>query len=302
MKIEYNETGVLSSYMANLSRKERRKYLFQANSNFKVAETLNEILASFSFDDLREGIKISKVIDPEHDLEQLCFTYESHTYINPDAKAFKFDHQGLYIIPNALTPDACNELVMMAYSKNTALECRNSLDVPNPFDLDLKSQRKLRWMTCGYEYSWKKKCYVDISPSNYSANHPLHKDSILNRVVKDITSFLNIKADPQSAVFNFYSLTDSLTGHFDSAEPNQESPLISISLGYPAIFLISKDKDSPVTPIILRHGDVLVMSGPSRRIFHGVPRIAKHDKDQDIINCNSLFNESRLNINIRQVL
>jgi hypothetical protein len=51
-------------------------------------------------------------------------------------------------------------------------------------------------------------------------------------------------------------------------------PDLHDSLGCPAIFLIGTETRSTVPlPILLRSGDMVIMSGPCRRVFHGVPRI-----------------------------
>lgn len=45
---------------------------------------------------------------------------------------------------------------------------------------------------------------------------------------------------------------------------------LPISLGHAAIFLLgAATRDFAPTPIILRSGDVLVMSGPGRQAYHG---------------------------------
>jgi alkylated DNA repair protein (DNA oxidative demethylase) len=53
-------------------------------------------------------------------------------------------------------------------------------------------------------------------------------------------------------------------------EKNLDAPIISISLGCPGIFLLGGLKRSDaVKEILLKPGDVLVMSGKSRMKFHG---------------------------------
>lgn len=58
-------------------------------------------------------------------------------------------------------------------------------------------------------------------------------------------------------------------------------------LGYAAIFLCGgPTRDTPPLPLILRSGDVIIMSGHSRTFYHGVPRIMEgtlpaHFKEQE---------------------
>ena len=51
-------------------------------------------------------------------------------------------------------------------------------------------------------------------------------------------------------------------------------PIVSVSLGCSGIFLLGgRSKDIAPVPILLRSGDVVVMSGESRYCYHGVPVI-----------------------------
>ena len=53
--------------------------------------------------------------------------------------------------------------------------------------------------------------------------------------------------------------------------------LIPCSLGHACVFLLGgPTRDTPPLPIILRSGDILVLSGDARRAFHGVPRIIEN--------------------------
>eukprot|EP00121_Abeoforma_whisleri_P005336 Awhi_evm1s4833 len=54
-------------------------------------------------------------------------------------------------------------------------------------------------------------------------------------------------------------------------------PLISWSVGHTCIYLIGDETSStqPI-PLFIRSGDALVMTGPSRGYWHGVPRIFKN--------------------------
>jgi alkylated DNA repair protein alkB family protein 1 len=65
-----------------------------------------------------------------------------------------------------------------------------------------------------------------------------------------------------------------MSGHLDDAEYIMSEPIISISLGRSAIFLIGgRSKDVKPVPILIRSGDVVIMSKESRYAYHGVPFI-----------------------------
>ena len=87
------------------------------------------------------------------------------------------------------------------------------------------------------------------------------------------------------AICNFYHLerpSDRLGGHKDDVESDLTSPLITISLGAPAIFLLGgKSRSCVPTAILLRAGDCMVMGGKSRKYFHGVPTVLEFE-DGDI--------------------
>ena len=104
-------------------------------------------------------------------------------------------------------------------------------------------------------------------------------------------------------------------GHVDRSEVCATSPLVSISLGNAAIFLIGGlTRDVEPVPILLRSGDVVIMSGPScRRAYHGVPRILEGslpphlksenigDHDLEWAPYDQYMQTTRININVRQV-
>jgi DNA oxidative demethylase len=59
--------------------------------------------------------------------------------------------------------------------------------------------------------------------------------------------------------------------HQDKDEQDFSAPIVSVSLGIPAVFLWGglRRADKPVR-VQLVHGDVMVWGGPSRLRYHGV--------------------------------
>src|SRR5216683_2534260 len=87
-----------------------------------------------------------------------------------------------------------------------------------------------------------------------------------------------------------------------------------ISLGNAAVFLIGGlSRDVAPIPILLRSGDIVIMSGPAcRRAYHGVPRILEgtlpahlgegiYADDGSWVPYARYMNTTRININVRQV-
>lgn len=80
---------------------------------------------------------------------------------------------------------------------------------------------------------------------------------------------------PDACLINFYEPGARLTLHQDRDEHDLGSPIVSVSLGLPAVFLFGglRRADKP-RRIRLEHGDVVVWGGPSRLAFHGVEALA----------------------------
>src|SRR5262249_51176662 len=80
--------------------------------------------------------------------------------------------------------------------------------------------------------------------------------------------------EPDACLINFYAPGAKMGLHQDKDERDFSQPIITVSLGDDADFLIGgmKRADKAV-PVILRSGDVLIMGGASRMRFHGVRKI-----------------------------
>jgi alkylated DNA repair protein (DNA oxidative demethylase) len=80
---------------------------------------------------------------------------------------------------------------------------------------------------------------------------------------------------PDACLINRYEPGTRLSLHQDRNEQDFAAPIVSISLGLPAVFLFGgptrADKTSRVA---LMHGDVVVWGGPARLRFHGVLPLA----------------------------
>jgi alkylated DNA repair protein alkB family protein 1 len=160
----------------------------------------------------------------------------------------------------------------------------------------LELLRRLRWTTLGYQYDWTSKTYVmDRDPVPFPADL-----ASWSAAMARATNFgPNFKA--QAGIVNYYQLEDTLTSHVDRSEPNMEAPLLSMSLGCSAVFLVGGvDREAPVTALLLRSGDVSILAGPSRRFFHGVPRVVPESCPEHL-HCIEAVRHARINLNIRQV-
>ncbi|KAJ3298344.1 hypothetical protein HK104_010809 [Borealophlyctis nickersoniae] len=174
---------------------------------------------------------------------------------------------------------------------------------------------RLRWTSLGFQYNWSTKEYhLDRRPPFPSLIANLSHAVV--EAVQGITGYTVDRWKAEAGIVNFYQLKDSLMAHQDRSEINTEAPLVSFSFGNSGIFLIgTTSRDDAPTGIILRSGDVLVMSGPARKAFHGVPRILENslpdylakdpegdpsrDSDWDLFS--DYLSTARINVNVRQV-
>ena len=76
---------------------------------------------------------------------------------------------------------------------------------------------------------------------------------------------------PDACLVNRYEPGARLTLHQDRNERDLREPIVSVSLGLPALFLFGGSKRSdPTTRVPLAHGDVVVWGGPARLRYHAV--------------------------------
>ena len=81
--------------------------------------------------------------------------------------------------------------------------------------------------------------------------------------------FLNF--EPDACLVNRYAPGARLTLHQDKDERDFSAPIVSVSLGLPAIFLFGGDaRTDRRQRVALQHGDVVVWGGPARLHHHGV--------------------------------
>ena len=84
--------------------------------------------------------------------------------------------------------------------------------------------------------------------------------------------------EPDACLINRYKPGARLTMHQDKNERDYTAPIVSVSLGLPAVFLFGglRRKDRPQR-MRLESGDVAVWGGPTRLAYHGVAPLADGD-------------------------
>ena len=99
---------------------------------------------------------------------------------------------------------------------------------------------------------------------------------------------------PDACLINRYTPGARMSLHQDKDEVDFAAPIVSVSLGLPAIFLFGGPEraDKPAR-YRLEHGDVVVWGGPSRLFFHGVAPLANGE--------HAVMGRQRINLTFRKV-
>jgi alkylated DNA repair protein (DNA oxidative demethylase) len=101
--------------------------------------------------------------------------------------------------------------------------------------------------------------------------------------------------DPDACLINRYIPGAKLSLHQDRDEKDAWAPIVSVSLGLPAVFLWGgKGRADPVRRLQLESGDIVVWGGPARFVYHGVAPL----KDGQ----HPLTGAARINLTFRKVL
>lgn len=99
---------------------------------------------------------------------------------------------------------------------------------------------------------------------------------------------------PDVCLINRYVPGAKMSLHQDKDELDFAAPIVSVSLGLPAIFMFGglKRSDQPQR-FRLEHGDVAVWGGPSRLFYHGVAPLAEGN--------HPVMGPQRLNLTFRKI-
>ena len=174
---------------------------------------------------------------------------------------------------------------------------------------------KLRWVNIGVPYDWTARKYK-LSPED---------EKIADLFPRDVHDLLSVFAErsgygpfqSETAIINFYHSSSQMGAHVDDAEFALSKPVVSASLGAPAIFLIGGEtKETKPIALLLLSGDVVVMGGSCRKSYHAVAcirpdldaalnqRLQACDIGSDWNDKADVINylcKSRINVNVRQI-
>lgn len=108
----------------------------------------------------------------------------------------------------------------------------------------------------------------------YQREHPI-TGNLLPAIPEDLAAFARIYGlEPDALLVNFYRSEATLGLHQDRDERDLSAPVVSVSLGDTATFLLGgQRRNDPVQQLELPSGTVMVLAGPNRMAWHGVSKI-----------------------------
>ncbi|HSD60512.1 MAG TPA: DNA oxidative demethylase AlkB [Burkholderiales bacterium] len=145
----------------------------------------------------------------------------------------------------------------------------------------------LGWVTdtTGYRY--------DALDPESGRPWPRMPDSFL-RLAQDAAAQAGFRGvTPDACLINRYEAGARLSLHQDRNERDFGAPIVSVSLGIPAVFLFGGGRRADSTSRVrLTHGDVVVWGGPARLRYHGVMPLKEGH--------HSLVGSHRINLTFRK--
>jgi len=162
---------------------------------------------------------------------------------------------------------------------------------------------ELRWTALGYHFQWTQRIYTE----EHRGLFPVE----LAELVSDIAGLVNQTITAEATIINYYPhLKCQMGAHVDDAEDDMTKPIVSVSFGNSVVFLIGgRTRDVIPTPLFIRSGDIVIMSGEARYCYHGVPRMIANTVPEALLqdgselwqDCKEYIANARINMNCRQV-
>jgi alkylated DNA repair protein (DNA oxidative demethylase) len=172
---------------------------------------------------------------------------------------------GAVLLRGFATPD---EAALLAAVQEVAAQAPfRHMVTPGGFRMSVAMTNcgSLGWVTdrTGYRY--------DAADPESGRNWPRMPDAFL-RLAQDAATQAGFgRFVPDACLVNRYEPATRLSLHQDRNERDFGVPIVSVSLGIPAVFLFGGTARTDKTRRVpLAHGDVVVWGGPARLRYHGV--------------------------------
>ena len=127
-------------------------------------------------------------------------------------------------------------------------------------------------MTAAGKYGW----FSDRKGYRYVDAHPSGRPwpAIPEEVLAVWTAVTGLARQPECCLINFYGPEARMGMHQDRDEASFDWPVVSISLGDDGLFRVGNlTRGGKTESVWLSSGDVVVMGGAARLVYHGVDRI-----------------------------
>lgn len=135
--------------------------------------------------------------------------------------------------------------------------------------------------------------YDPVDPDT-GAHWPAMPEAFLDIAARAAAAAGFAQYDPDACLINQYVAGAKLSLHQDRDENDAWAPIVSVSLGLPALFLWGgRRRKDPVRRLPLESGDIVVWGGPARFVYHGVAPLRDGH--------HPLTGASRINLTFRKV-
>ena len=127
-------------------------------------------------------------------------------------------------------------------------------------------------MSAAGDFGW----ISDMKGYRYERHHPDGQawPAIPDSIMTLWRDLADCPRAPECCLINWYDENARMGLHQDVDEQDYDCPVLSVSLGDEALFRMGgSDRKSPTTSHWLTSGDVVLLTGASRRAFHGIDRL-----------------------------
>jgi len=172
----------------------------------------------------------------------------------------------------------------------------------------------LRMMCLGKHWEPRSHSYEDVRSSHDGATPPTIPPILHDVCIKAAEQCVQVSQreqgvrlpsiSPDICLVNYYEKTGRLGLHQDKDESSESLckgiPVVSLSIGDTADFVMSRTHDEEPQTVQLYSGDALVFGGPSRLIYHGVPKVYPGTAPLQLLEATGM-RTGRINLTFRQL-
>ena len=192
---------------------------------------------------------------------------------------------GIPVLRGFLSPPEQAELVA---------ELREVARRAPPFSLQTPRGQKMSVrMTAAGRFCW----YSDRSGYRYIEHHPQTGEAFppIPELALRAWRAFEPRVMPDCCLINHYAPEARMGLHRDEDEADFGFPVVSVSLGDPALFRVGLGQErTPTKSFWLHSGDVMALAGERRLAFHGIDRITSGETAL-------LRRPGRINLTLRRV-